>query len=72
MQASTKQLVKLQSAELEKRWWRQLYTTAASIPLAVHWSFDDSYTSPISETVFAGCGMIAGIIGFQDAWEETA
>jgi hypothetical protein len=72
MQASTKQLVKLQSAELEKKWWRQLYTTAASIPLAVHWSFDESYTSPISEAVFAGCGMIAGIIGFQDAWEETA
>jgi hypothetical protein len=72
MQASTQQLVKLQSAELEKRWWRQLYMTAASIPLAVHWSFDDVYASPISETVFAGCGMIAGIIGFQDAWEETA
>lgn len=72
MEASTKQLIKVQSAELEKRWWRQLYVTAASIPLAVHWSFEDFSRSPISEAVFAGCGMIAGIIGLQDAWEETA
>jgi hypothetical protein len=72
MEASTKQLVKVQSAELEKRWWRQLYVTAASIPLAVHWSFDDFSRSPVSEAVFAGCGMVAGIIGLQDAWEESA
>jgi hypothetical protein len=72
MEASTKQLIKVQSAELEKRWWRQLYVTAASIPLAVHWSFEDFSRSPISEAVFAGCGVIAGVIGFQDAWEESA
>ena len=72
MEASTKQLIEVQSAELEKRWWRQLYVTAASIPLAVHWSFEDFSKSPISEAVFAGCGMIAGIIGLQDAWEESA
>lgn len=72
MEASTKQLLKVQSAELEKRWWRQLYVTAASIPLAVHWSFDDYSRSPVSEALFAGCGMIAGIIGLQDAWEESA
>lgn len=71
MEASTKQLVKIQSAELEKRWWRQLYVTAASIPLAVHWSFDDLNRSPVSEAVFAGCGMVAGILGLQDAWEES-
>ena len=72
MEASTKQLIEVQSAELENRWWRQLYVTAASIPLAVHWSFEDFSKSPISEAVFAGCGMIAGIIGLQDAWEEAA
>ena len=72
MEASTKELVKVQSAELEKRWWRQLYVTAASIPLAVHWSFEDLGRSPVSEAVFAGCGVIAGVIGLQDAWEETA
>jgi hypothetical protein len=72
MEASTKQLIKVQSAELEKRWWRQLYVTAASIPLAVHWSFENIGTSPVSEALFAGCGMIAGVIGLQDAWEESA
>lgn len=72
MEASTKQLIKVQSAELEKRWWRQLYVTAASIPLAVHWSFEDFSRSPVSEALFAGCGMVAGVIGLQDAWEESA
>ena len=72
MEASTKQLFKVQSAELEKRWWRQLYVTAASIPLAVHWSFEDFGRSPVSEALFAGCGIIAGVIGLQDAWEESA
>ncbi|GAB7331207.1 hypothetical protein MBLNU13_g02674t1 [Cladosporium sp. NU13] len=72
MEASTKQLIKVQSVELEKRWWRQLYVTAASIPLAVHWSFEDFSRSPVSEALFAGCGVIAGIIGLQDAWEESA
>ena len=72
MEASMKQLVKVQSAELEKRWWRQLYVTAASIPLAVHWSFEDLSRSPVSESLFAGCGMIAGLIGLQDAWEVAA
>jgi hypothetical protein len=72
LEVSTEKLVRVQSAELEKRWWRQLYVTAASIPLAVHWSFEDISKSPVSEAVFAGCGMVAGIIGWQDAWEETA
>lgn len=71
MEQSTRQLVKVQSAELEKRWWRELYLTVLSFPQAVHWSF--SYgASPIGEAVFAGCGMIAGAIGLQDAWEEAA
>jgi hypothetical protein len=71
MEQSTKQLVKVQSAELEKRWWRELYLTVLSFPQAIHWSFGQG-TSPISEAVFAGCGMVAGVIGLQDAWEEAA
>jgi hypothetical protein len=71
MEQSTRQLVKVQSAELEKRWWRELYLTVLSFPQAVHWSF--SYgASPIGEAVLAGCGMVAGAIGLQDAWEEAA
>jgi hypothetical protein len=71
MELSTKQLVKVQSAELEKRWWRELYLTALSFPLAIHRSFNQGM-SPVSEALFAGCGMIAGVIGLQDAWEEAA
>jgi hypothetical protein len=71
VEQSTKQLVKVQSAELEKRWWRELYFTVLSFPQAIHWSFIQG-TSPINEAVFAGCGMVAGVIGLQDAWEEAA
>jgi hypothetical protein len=71
MELSTKELVKVQSAELEKKWWRELYLTALSFPLAIHWSFSRG-TSPISEALFAGCGMVAGVIGLQDAWEEAS
>jgi hypothetical protein len=71
MEFSTKQLVKVQSAELEKRWWRELYLTALSFPLAIYWSFNQGM-SPVSEAVYAGCGMVAGVIGLQDAWEEAA
>lgn len=71
MEVSTKQLIRTQSAELERRWWRQLYVTVASIPLAIHWSYDEG-RSPISEAVFSACGMIAGVLELQDAWEESA
>lgn len=71
MEIGTRKLIEVQSAELEKRWWRQFYATALSIPLAVHWSFDEGM-SPVSEVLFAGCGMVAGVIGLQDAWEESA
>ena len=71
MELSTKQLVKVQSAELEKRWWRELYLTALSFPLAIHRSLNYG-TSPVSEALFAGCGMVAGAIGLQDAWDEAA
>lgn len=71
MKVGTRKLMEVQSKELEKRWWRSFYATALSIPLAVHWSFDEGL-SPVSEVLFAGCGMVAGIIGLQDAWEETA
>lgn len=71
MELSTKRLVRVQSEELEKRWWREMYLTALSFPLAIHWSFIDGM-SPVSEALFAGCGMVAGVIGLQDAWEEAA
>jgi hypothetical protein len=71
MELSTKQLVKVQSAELEKRWWRELYLTALSFPLAIHRSFNEGM-GPVGEVLFAGCGMVAGVIGLQDAWEESA
>lgn len=64
-------VVGVRSAELEKKWWRELYVTVASIPLAVHWSLEDD-RSPVSEVLFAASGMVSAVVALQDAWEEAA
>ncbi|KAM0722502.1 hypothetical protein Q7P37_001943 [Cladosporium fusiforme] len=61
----------IQSAELEKKWWRELYVTVTSIPLAIHWSFEEE-SSPVSEVLFAACGMASGVVALRDAWEDAA
>ncbi|KAL1590286.1 hypothetical protein WHR41_01042 [Cladosporium halotolerans] len=63
--------VEVQSARLARKWWREVYLTAASVPLAMHWSFEEE-RSPVSEVLFAGMGLISGLIGLQDAWDEAA
>lgn len=63
--------VAVQSAELKRKWWRELYVTLASIPLAVHWSFEDG-ESPVSEVLFAASGMVSGVVALRDAWDEAA
>lgn len=59
-----------ESMELKTKWLREVYVTAASIPLAVHWSSEED-RSPISETLFAGSGLISGVAALRDIWDET-
>lgn len=64
-------VVSVTSAELEKKWWRELYVTISSIPLAIHWSYEEEQ-SPVSEVLFAACGIVSGVVALRDAWEEAA
>lgn len=64
--------VKVQSQELERKWWNEVYLNAGWLPLTLHWSFEDPAHSPVSETWIGICGMLAGVSGFRKVWEETA
>lgn len=61
--------VKIQSKELEQRWWRDLYVNAAWFPQTVHWSTEDGC---VPEHWIGVCGTVAGVIGFKERWQETA
>lgn len=60
--------VKVQSRELEEKWWRQFYANLGWLPGGLHWSLWDEETSPISEAWLGLTGMVPGVIALQDAW----
>lgn len=60
--------VKVQSRELEQRWWRELYANLGWLPGGLHWSLWDEESSPISEAMLGMTGMVPGVIALQDAW----
>lgn len=62
--------VKVQSEALKKRWQRDFYANAGWFPLTLHWSFEDESSSPMSETWIGICGMVPGVIGLMNAWEQ--
>lgn len=57
--------------EREKKWWQELFMTAALIPLAINWSFPEG-DSPVSETLLAAAGLASGLVMLRDALEEAA
>jgi len=63
--------VKIQSKELERRWHRSFYANAGWFPVTLHYSFEHESDSPVSDSWLGICGMIPGIIGFRDVWEQT-
>ena len=50
-------------------WWRSFYIDTAYAPLAVHWSLEQG---AVSEAWVGVLGTVAGILGFREAWRQTA
>ncbi|RMY97531.1 hypothetical protein D0862_08015 [Hortaea werneckii] len=63
---------KIQSEALRRKWQRDAYADAGWLPVTLHWSFEDENNSPVSDTWLGLGGMIPGVIGFWNAWEETS
>ena len=64
--------VTVQSEALKKQWQRDFYAVAGWAPLTLHWSFADESQSPVSQTWLGLCGMVPGIVGLMNAWNETS
>lgn len=64
--------MKIQSKELEQRWWQDLYSNLGWLPSSIHWSFFDEDLSPISESAIGLGGMVPGVIALRKAWREAA
>ncbi|WPG99256.1 Hypothetical protein R9X50_00206700 [Acrodontium crateriforme] len=64
--------VEVQSREIERQWWRDLWANAAWLPLTLHWSYEDETKSPMGEAMVGACGLVAGAVRFEEIWKETA
>lgn len=62
---------KVQSKELEEKWWRELYANLGWLPGGLHWSLWDEESSPFSEAWLGITGMVPGVIALQDAWRRS-
>lgn len=60
---------KVEMIREEARWWSEVYVNAAYTPLTVHWSLEHGW---VSEAWVGFLGMVAGLVGFRELWEETA
>jgi len=60
---------KVEMIREEARWWSEVYVNAAYAPLTVHWSLEHGW---VSEAWVGFLGMVAGLVGFRELWEETA
>ena len=67
-------VIKVQSKELEEKWWTQLYANMGWFPNAIHWGvYDGSVeSSPIDETMMGLSGFVPGFINLKAAWAATA
>ncbi|KAI5368251.1 putative peroxisomal biogenesis factor 11 [Septoria linicola] len=67
-------VVSVQSKELERKWWTQLYANMGWFPNAVHWGIYDGSVeeSPMSETMVGLTGFVPGFINLKAAWKATA
>ncbi|KAK5136956.1 hypothetical protein LTR08_001463 [Meristemomyces frigidus] len=63
--------VKVQSAGLKRDWQRDLYSAAGWVPVTLHRSFKHQSQSTASEAWIGLCGMVPGVVGLVQAWEQT-
>ncbi|KAK5122086.1 hypothetical protein LTR85_004332 [Meristemomyces frigidus] len=64
--------ITVQSEALRRRWQRDFYANAGWLPLTLHWSFEDASLSPVSDTWLGLCGIVPGIVGLVNIWEQTS
>lgn len=64
--------VKVQSKELEERWWKDLYFNAGWFAPSLHYSLYNDEHSPISEAWLGLSGMIPGVVSLRQAWQDSA
>ncbi|KAI9708683.1 MAG: hypothetical protein M1828_002687 [Chrysothrix sp. TS-e1954] len=60
---------KIAKEEAAWMWWRSFYIDTAYAPLAVHWSLEQG---AVGETWVGLLGSVAGVLGFREAWRQTA
>jgi len=53
----------------ERLWWRQLAVNAAYAPLVVHWSLAQGF---VGDGWYGLLGSFAAVVGFREAWKQTA
>lgn len=54
---------------VDAKWWRDLYSNAAWLPMTWHYSVSGGL---ISDASIAALGLIAGVLGLREAWTGTA
>ncbi|KAK4505672.1 hypothetical protein PRZ48_003637 [Zasmidium cellare] len=64
--------IKVQSKELEQRWWKDLYANAGWFAPSLHYSFHNEEHSPVREGWLGLSGLIPATIALREAWRETA
>lgn len=53
----------------DEKWWRDVTVNSAYAPMTVHWSLEEGL---LGETWIGALGLLAGLVGFRQAWKETA
>lgn len=64
--------MKVQSKELEQRWWKDLYANMGWFAPSLHYSYHNNEHSPFAESLLGLSGMIPGAIALREAWRDTA
>lgn len=64
--------VKIRSEALKRRWRGDFWANMGWLPVTLHWSFTDEGDSPVNESWLGLGGMVPGVVGLLNAWEETS
>ena len=69
--ASTEDSKEAKSEKVKKvaKWWRDIYVSAAWMPLTIHWSMAEGFAS---EGFVAALGLVPGVLGLREAWRASA
>ncbi|EME47546.1 hypothetical protein DOTSEDRAFT_123973 [Dothistroma septosporum NZE10] len=63
--------VTVKSEKLKDKWWSDLYACVGWALPGIHFSFLDEEQSGVTEAWMGASGMVPGVIGLIEAWQET-